>query len=81
MRSASAEQVLFLVSYNTLANNRGGKRIVCLRASYRIDTRPTRVTIRFLRSSARSCVDSVARSRDFVHSTNKLPSILEDARR
>ena len=78
MRSTNAE--LFLVSYNTLANNRGGKRSV-LRASYRIDTRPTRVTNGFLRSSARSCVDSVARSRDFVHSTNKLPSILEDARR
>ena len=78
MRSASAG-LLFLVSYNTLANNRGGKTHRVLRASYRIDTRPTRVTIRLFARSARSCVDSFARY--FVHSTNKLPSILEDARR
>ncbi len=79
MRSDSAE-LLFLVSYNTLANNRAGKRIG--RASYRIDTRLTRVAIRFFsQHSAISCVDSVARSWDLYTAQTKLPSILEDARR
>jgi len=81
MRSASAE-LLFLVSYNTLANNRGGKTHRLLRASYRIDTRLTRVPFGFLRSVRPYRVSTASHGRGIVYTAQtKLPSILEDARR
>ena len=83
MRSASAGLLLFLVSYNTLANNRGGKTHRLLRASYRIDTRLTRVAIRpFSQHSAIPCVSTASHGRGILYTAQtKLPSILEDARR
>ena len=79
MRSASAERC-FLVSYNTLANNRGGKTHR-LRASHRIDTRLTRVASGFL-LSIRIRVSTASHGRGIVYTAQtKLPSILGDARR